>query len=456
MNATLPSPTVPAAAPRPSRTTPAQLRGLLRTVGALVVIAGVVIGFAAEYHRNAEKTVAKEATASIVSAQRAKAGLAAMHAAALRGLLGWPDAGKDYDRHRADVTDGLLTATQNVTYADELPPLRVLLHERGRYEREIAAAQAIGPAPDRRKEVLQHVREADDILHGQLLKAADDLDAINTEHLNAAYNQQKRWSLLAQAVVFVAGLVLIGSLGWAQVFLRQRFRRLCSPPLVVATAVAVGFVGFTMYELVVGRTVLKHAKEDAFGSVHLMWQAKADAHDALASSRLRLLETDRDRATAAARRFEATVGRIGDLPPELDTKMLMGQVRERKIPRGFKGYLADELRNQTFTGENEASVAAVQAFAYFLNVEREVCAKPHEAAVKSSIDTGPESLTVAADKLDRALDKVLEINQREFDRAISKGSVLLRWCEYLNPLAMAAVFALTALGLVPRLREYAI
>jgi hypothetical protein len=373
-----------------------------------------------------------------------------MHADALRDLLGRADATPDYDRHRAEVTEALLTATQNITYADERPQLRTILDELSRYEREIAAARALhaaaGAEAGRREEALRRVREADRVLRDRLLTAADMLDAINSKHLKDVYNLQKSWGLLAQTVVFVAGLALVGALVWAQLYLRQKFRRLSNPPLVLATVVAVGFVGFTMYELIVGRLVLKTAKEDAFGSIHLVWQARADGYDALAAARLRLLEADRERAAAAAEQFEKAVDRIGHRPPELDAKAMVDQVKDLKIPKGFRGYLADVLRNVTFPGEGKAAVAAVEAFVGFVEAERQVLAN----------ETGPGTLTWAAARFDESLDGVLAVNQREFDKATRHGSVVLRWCEYLNPLAMAGVFLLTALGLYPRLREYAI
>jgi hypothetical protein len=448
---------------------------MLFAVGLLAGIAFLVLRGAVADHQAADRAVAMEATPSIVAAQKTKAGLAAMHAHAARGLLGVPGAAKEYEQQRVKVTDALLAAARNVTYPGEEDQIRTLLNELSRYERAIAAAVALS-ARDQgsgfaglaarardRAEVIYKVREADGILRDRLAPAADRLDEINYDELKTVYDGHSRSGRGWETGIVAIGIVLVAALVRIQIYLRRQFRRSSSPPVVGAAALAGGFLVFAFVMLTTSRAELRVAKEDAFESIDTLRKAKADGYVALAAGHLRLL--DPEQAEAYGKWRDEAMARIAKLPDMVDFKQLVADTGKlslklkndkQRLARGFKGYLRKELENVTFEGEEAAALAALASFGEFVG---ELSPETLLRGGAEVVVLRPPDLATLATKFarfDADLDRVIGINEDAFNREIGRGEKVLDRCGYPNPLAMAGVFALTALGLYPRLREYAI
>jgi hypothetical protein len=440
------------------KTTPGQLRGMMLAVGLLAAITLIVIRWAVADHRTADRAVTTEATKSIVAAQKAKAALAAMHASAVRRLLGGgPDAAKEYERQRVEVTDALLVAAKYTTYKGEEEQLRILLNQLSRYEGAIAAA--VARAEDR-AEVIRKVREADGILEGQLSPATDELDRINFTELDKEYDWHKRFGQLWELGVLVAGAVLVVALFCIQIYLRRQFRRLCNPLVLLATALTVGFMLFAFARLHYSWNELRRAKEDAFDSIHNLRKAKAEGYRALAAGQLRLL--DPERAEDYKGRLHKATMAVATLPPDVGFDKLVADARKlnlkqsadkARLSKDFKGHLKEELGNITFDGEQDAALAALASFGEFVEATatlRGDGAAPLAGALHSA------TVTAKFARFDADLDKVIVINEQAFDREIGRGEAALSQCGTLNLWAMLGVVVLTSLGLYPRMREYAI
>lgn len=440
----------------PPRTTPSQLRGMLVAVGLLAAFAAVIVESAVWTYERARKAIDAEAVPSIVAAHRAKAGLAAMHALTLRGLLGGPPPAADYKAARDEVAAGLLKAAETITHGNpERDQIRRLIEGLADYEAVAATARTLADRGDRPAAVLK-IRAADAVLHAEVFGAAGKLDKINEDELTDVYRDQGRWGQAFQAMVFFAGLALVGMLVRVQVFVRQRFRRLSSPPLVAATALAVGLVAVTMYGLNAGGVRLKQAKEDSFDSINRMWKAKADGFAALADARLRLLDPDPERVKTDTDRIDKAIDEIGGKPDPIAPGTLAAYVRSRKAPEGLGGHLKEAVGNVTagHAGEAEAVADAIAAFIDSADRERAARTADPAAAAKLVTGDGPGTLTEAFARFDAAADRVIAINQAEFDAAARDRSPALLASVYLTLPVMLAVFVLTWVGLHPRMREY--
>ncbi len=277
--------------------------------------------------RRTIQTIGRDTAPSIVAAQSMKASMVDMDANAANDLLGGPNgvqAARDtYNTDRAAAVAGLIRAARNITYDS-------------------------GSAT-------QSMKAATDLMHQQILPAADQLDAVNFDHLTATYADRKQTAGLSLALVLIAGVLVVALLVVVQVFLARRTRRVLNLPLLGATVVALLLTGRLVSTLNAETTDLKVAKQDAFDSVHYLWQARAIAYDANGDESLWLLPGfDKPQYDAS---FHAKTAELVDRPltDQLIASAAAGNVQ-------FKGRFADEMNNITFPGELEAATQMLRTY----------------------------------------------------------------------------------------------
>jgi hypothetical protein len=454
--------------------------GLLRLGQAAVWVLGLVLFLlvwaGVQQHRHALNTVSYEATASITAAQQLKAYLTDMHGDAANELLDTPDANKQavagYDQRRVQAVDSLVAAARNITYPREEDLVKRLLTQLGLYEEAVARAR-LSHRRDDGAAALEEYRHADRIMYQEgekvpdkgLVAAADTLTRVNQEQLDGRYAAEQRSSGWFLAGVVLPGLVLLGTLAALQGFLFRRMHRVINPALLAATALIAGFLIYVVTCFVAVGRDLKWGKQDAFDSVGFLWRARADAYDANGEAGRRLLDPERHDAHEQA--FREKVGRLVTLPPGTKYPDLLAAVRGLRLPEeagrlppAFKGHLADELRNITFAGEQQAAKDALATFGDYLAIDDQVRQlekeKKHREAVQLGTGYKPGELNGAFRRFDAALGKVLQINEDEFHRAIRQGEAALAGCEAVAAVVLLAVAVLTYVGLRPRLREYTV
>jgi hypothetical protein len=242
------------------------------------------------------------------------------------------------------------------------------------------------------------------------------------------------------------GSILLGALVLAQLFLFKKMRRILNPPLAVATVLVFGFIVYLVNAFGNARRDLKIAKEDAFESIHALWKARAIAYDANGEESRYLL----DRANAA--QSEAT---FDSRVRELTTTPL---AKNPGSARSFHGLFADELANITFAGEESAAAAMIWRYAEYYEIDRRIRSLEkggnHAAAVELCIGSLSNESNAAFERFDDALMSVIKINRDAFDDAIARGDEALGRAEWLDPLVVIAIAALTWFGLRARIREY--
>jgi hypothetical protein len=457
-----PVPTAPSPTPwrRRLAATPGRLGLALIVAWVLALVFFLAVFAGLRQHRQGLQTIGRDSAPSIIAAQGIKSGLADLHATAagllLAGKGGDPPAERLYEARRVEVTEALLAAAGNITYGeDERGPLRRLLTQLGTYESAVAQARLLHARAD--PGFLAPYRRADKVLHGELLPAADDLDAANRRRLDAEYAGERSASNASWAAILLAGLVLLAGLGVTQVFLYRRMRRVLNPGLLAASVLAAGFLVWTLWALGREWAYLKRAKEDAFDSIDFLSQARAFAYDANGDLRRALL--DPDRAAAYRRDFAEKADRLAKLPAGQRVPEVLREVQGGKVPDQLEGYLAKELRNITFAGEGEAARDTLESFLGYLAAGREVRMMAEtgrrNTAVARCLDDRPGGAAGAFATFDAALGRTLGINQAEFDRAVEDGFAALAYGEAWAALAALGVALLASLGLRPRLKEYA-
>src|SRR5262249_8119446 len=240
-----------------------------------------------------------------------------------------------------------------------------------------------------------------------------------------------------------------------QVFLTRRMHRVLNPLLLVATVITGLFWLYTMQAILSGRHQLKVATEDAFTSIHALWQARAVAYSMNADESRYLLDSAQAQRHESA--FFTKAAKLAQVPAgqSFETLTVAGP---GKFPAGFTGYLADELNNITFVGEREAAVATVRAFGTYLAIDKDIRRLEqhgqHQAAIRLCLSRNPGESNWAFDRFDEALGKTLEINQQAFDTAVARGFRAVAGFSVIAPVGVIGIALSALFGLLPRLREY--
>jgi hypothetical protein len=404
--------------------------------------------------RRTIQTIGKDTAPSIIAAQSMKASMVDMDANAANDLLGGPNgvqAARDtYDKDRTAAVGGLITAAKNITYPEEEPLIQTMENDMSLYAGYVAQAQLFNKLGDAAS-ATQSMKTATDLMHQQILPAADQLDAANFAHLASTYSDRQRTGGLTQAEVLAAGLVVLGLLVAVQIFVFRRTRRLFNPALLVATLVTLLLVGRLVSILNAEATNLKVAKQDAFDSIHALWQARAIAYDANGDESLYLLPGFDHQQYDVSFRAKAAQLASKPLDDQLITSANRGSVQ-------FTGRFADEMNNITFPGELEAATEMLRTYAQYYALDAQIRAfetgGQHDAAV--ALDTGNNvgQSDWAFAQFDAALGKVLDINLQWFNDSVQHAFDDLNGADLLGPVAGVILVILVWFGLQPRIAEY--
>ena len=449
-------------------------RTAILALDAMLLLA-IVIG--AQVHRDAMRTVGKDAAPSIVSAQHIKAAMADLDADEANELLAPPNTANSATAgavaRQEESDQALLSAAGNVTFEAERAPIATLQETGELYNRlvqqaeDLRDAQAPGDKPS--AEVVQAYRGDSIVMDGALLPAADELDRVNDEELQKTYHHQGTDSALSSSFVILTGFLAVFALIGMQAFLSRRMHRTINPLLLAATVVTLGLTVYALSAMATEQHQLKIAKEDAFESIHSLWRTRALAYEANAEESRYLL--DPAHAGDYEQEFRTETQQLMSLPNGMSLEELVARETAEQKVEGFTGYLADELNNITFPGERAAAIQMLSAYGRYEEVDTKIRqlerAGQHEQAVALCVGSAEGQSDWAFAQFDSALEQTLGINQEAFEAAVDKGldalgglgakvtlGGILSTLELKAVLAAGLIAVLVMLGFAPRIKEY--
>ncbi|WP_145905701.1 hypothetical protein [Kitasatospora viridis] len=329
-------------------------------------------------------------------------------------------------------------------------------------DQENAAKASPGHPP---ADALASYRQATDLLRTTLLPGADQVAAANAATVDHSYSDEHSalsagfWELLA------LGLLALAALAALQRLLAVRFRRLLSPPLLLAGLFTAAGLVWGLAASSAAADQLHTAKVSAYDSVIALGRARAVAYDSNADESRWLLDPSRaaqyEQSYLAKSQQVAGFDAVTQYPqylPALNDAVAAHRGSESAVP--FKGYLGDELRNITFPGEQQAADRLLEDYRTYQADDTTIRALQGQGRLAEAIafDTGTGHGQSDGDfnQLSDDFDQVIGINQSAFDRAIASSDSDLGavTAAGLGALAAAAL-VLTLLAVRPRLREYA-
>jgi hypothetical protein len=454
-------------------TTPRRLRVQAVTVIGLVLALATLLSVEAARQRDGLQVIGGVAEPTVVAASDLYFALGDMDAQLANVLLVGDEHGLGFTRqqaldiyeqrrHQADQDLQRVAATSG-----DPATVRDLLDGLGRYEALAARTilldeQAHHLAGQPPAAVLDSYRQAVDLLKAQVLPAAQRLTDRQAKDLEDAYQQRHGEAVLVGTAALGLGLVLLAALALLQLSLLRRFRRVVNPLLLLGTVLVLVLTvaGFVVLRL--EAEDLRVAKKDAFDSLLVLNQARAVSYDANADESRYLVDPARASQyqqaflTKSQRLVELPGARLDSYDSALDDALRAYQRDHADI--GWHGFFGTEFRNITFTGERAAAEDTLLRYQTYQRDDRRIRQLAGGGRLRDAIafctSFAPGDSNDAFDRYDKALSRLIDINQHAFDEAGRNGTGRLAgWT--LVPWGFAVVVAaLTVLGLRRRLAEY--
>jgi hypothetical protein len=428
--------------------------GLYLTWGATLLFAIATIS-SMRLQRYAIRTVGKDSVPSVLNAQRIKDSLADMGANAVNQLLVKPgenpEADKGFEERREKLGTLLVNAADNITYGEqESKPIINIVNGLTKYMLVIQQARDANSRGDS-SQLLNAYYEAVKINQGEIQPEVDALNKVNLEQLEKTYNQQTFSAVISTFFVAGSGLFLMVVLVGNQLFLYRRMRRIINPMLAAATVVSFVFISYSLITLQSSSALLKVAKEDAFTSLYALRQSRALAYGANRDESRYLL--DKANAVEHEKAFQEKIDKIIKLPVNETFESIAPKLARSEKVNGLTGLFGDALNNITFVGEREATIKTIEALGKYVAVDKQIRqlerSGRHIEAIK--LCTGDSNKVFEGFKA--AHQKVLDINQAEFDQAVNQGLKIVD-IEITTTVAAISIAILTSFGMQKRIKEY--
>ncbi len=433
--------------------------GLYLTWAACILVLFTTIS-GVQRQRKAIQIVGQETVPSIIDAQTIKTGLADLDANIANELLA-PygqnlEAVQSADQRRQETFKAIISAAEDISYGDEEKiPLQNLTIGINDYMAKIYQARSFHQQKNNAG-MLEAYRQAVDIMDKKLVPAIDGLDKSNLKRLENTYNQEKIATIGSLFSLCLTAISLIGTLIWLQKFLSDRTRRTLNPMLFAATVIAVLFLGAVIQSSISAYYQLGVAKEDAFKSIHALWQARALGYSANGDESRFLL--DPQLANQHQQAFASKIAKIVNIPKGESFDSVATKTAWGDKVNGFSGYLADAANNIKFKGERAAALTTISNFSTYDTTHRQILELEQKGQRNLAIlfATGKElgQSDWAFNQFDDALSKTIDINQQLFNTSVKDGLEEINGFEFTTPIAIGAIALLTLFGLQPRLKEY--
>ena len=434
-------------------TTPGRLRVLLVVItvgsGLLWLVGGAVVVIA----RAEVDHVGHRTTPGVIDALRLHAELADADRLATNDfLLGSQLNTEKRQEYELDLT----TATRDLEQAAELNepggPASEQLQQIGamlaQYGGLVEAARVsahssspTGAATLRQASALMH-RPGDGILaRVDTLAAQSPMDRVQED--------TRLWLLAGTvAAFFVIALGLLGCLVYTQAFLRVRFRRRSSPPVLAAISVLVTLSAWVALQSFTTYRNLSVAEGVAFTELHRLSLMQSLAADANADESLSLIA--RGNSATFDNDFKSATEQLASPPLTDDTAdaALRGDVR-------FTGLLAEEFHDAASADDREATIRVLRGYQEFLAVDASFRSKAMAGKYDdaTALVVGSTQFGTAFADLSIALEQRVEVEQARFDSAVADASPGLDTDIGIG-LGSIAIALLVLWAIRPRMAEY--
>jgi len=423
-------------------TTPGRYR-LWSIATAVLLVATALAGWAAATAlRSGTDRIRSNAGPVLVATQQLVSSLAEADAAATAAFLSGrpedPESRRLYEqalaRAGAQIEDvSALIGADPVTH-DSLKELSVAVT---RYAGLVEAARATNQAG-----VADAPRYLVDALNLLASTVADDVTRLTDATQRRFERDEDRRDtgvIPAVAVAVVAVAVLLA----AQLWVFRQSRRLLNPPMVLATVLVAGAIGWLVFATLRSGDDIRQARANGYDSITLTSRIQTTAYRAKADETVALITNDQARRASAASTAQALLA--GPATPAA-----VDAVREGRDP-GVGGLLTDAAAVADSDRERAAVAAMLVRWQRYQNTAAQLRATT-DAAQARAVAVGPASATFNG--FNFSVESVLSDNRSQFLDGLASAANRLRSLSLVALLLPLAAAAGALGGFQLRINEY--
>jgi len=279
-----------------------------------------------------------------------------------------------------------------------------------------------------------YLRQASTLMRKQILPAAGQLYEVEARRLNDDYRSGVSDGQLLAAIA--VGLLMLGLLVLAQLYVARLTNRVLNIPMAAATAVVLGLTIWLVASFLGERSSLVEAQ-----------RAGSDSVQVLSAARILALRAQGDESLAL-------VARGGG---ELDLVDFKTVTQRLGGTNGTGGLMGEAARIARRSGSGAAIDGLSTRVAQYLAVHKQIAAMEVNGRFTDAVNlaVGPTAKEIPiSDALNAGLGQQLIVAQRRFDRAAADAASSLSGLWLAIPLLVVAFACLALYGLRERSNEY--
>lgn len=414
-------------------TTPGRLRLASLAIVVVLALAWLVAATTVRARQAATHQVGLETEPLLVGAQDIYASLADADATEANAFLtGGLEPASLRARYDADIkraSDQLTDVTRQIGgSSDARAAAQAMAEQVPVYTGLVEAARAnnrqlfpVGAA---------YLRQASKLMREQILPAADGLYQVETRRLDQSYRSgASAWDVVG---VLVGGAVLLAILILTQLYLTHRTNRVFNIPLLAATLVAVGLLGWVIATFATQHRHLAQAERNGSDPVKVLAQARILALNAETDESLALVGRGGDQKYIVD--FDATIAKLGGND-------------------GGSGLLR-QATLETPGGTVDILNAYKAYLAIHKSVQQQASDGQYAAAIKTATtaEFGPTTSHFA--QLDTAISAAVANNQQQFANAAASARSAFRGIAIGVTVLVLAIGLLALFGTQQRINDY--
>jgi hypothetical protein len=308
----------------------------------------------------------------------------------------------------------------------------------------------------------QRVKFASRLLRGDVMSDTEALEQGDLRELDATHTRFLGQSLLLSYGYLGMGTVLAVALIGAQIFLRQRTRRLVNVPLAVATMLLVAVMLWLGLSVRAGRDDMQGGETKILSRLVALRAAKADGYAINADQAMWLIDHEANRINYE-QDFDRRAGLMLGIDPTNDSELAELQARYAGAataqPPILSGLLGRSFAESDLADAGRLTLAqAIAGFLDFLRTDRHLrmleAQGDHRGALELRAAAKPGQTLFAFKQMDQAMDTAIAAADTELHERLSAAIATTIWLRWISLTTLAAIMVLAAAGLWLRYREY--
>lgn len=434
--------------------TPSIMSLMIGGISVLCLITGIITHLYISQINYTIKTIKYDSKPSVESAQNIQEYLTAMYADVVNDLLTNSPIGLSDDLTK--LNKAIVSSTKNITFSSEEYYINDIQKSLTHLYTLIGELRTTNP-DDRIRKFMYNSNIEHLMLYATRLEQAN---SIPLENSYQSFQETKSSIIVGMFIIVIISLISI------QVWLMKKTNRIINPSIFVATGIISISLLWILYAIIQEQISIRVAKEDAYNSLHELYNAKATLNAMNADESMWLLDNvhgfDITFFSKAKKVLDIDFSKSTEIVQQLDAALLL-EKQDRaddaklKTPK-LTGNLGEEISNITFgIAERKPATDAVKLFISYMDIDnkiRTLAKTDKNAAIKLCIGNNEGQSNWTFERLMKAIDAIILENETEFSDRFDQATTIINGVKWVSIISLVLTALFTAFGLWQRIEEF--